>query len=117
MNMPSISIGVGLLLIIQGFGFYLGTESRSLTALIPAAIGLPILLLGCLALRQTARKHAAHAAAFLAALGLMAAVGRLVSAGIAWSAASASLVIMTVLCGGFVVLCVKSFLDARRRAS
>lgn len=115
--MPSISIAVGLLLLIQGVGFYLGTDSRSLTALIPAAIGVPILLLGFLAFRQSARKHAAHAAAFLAALGLLAAIGRLASAGIRWSPASVSLIMMIVLCGGFVVLCVKSFLDARRRES
>lgn len=115
--MPSITIAVGLLLVIQGIGFYLGTDSRSLTALIPAAIGLPILLLGFLASRKTARKHAAHAAAALGTLGLLAAVGRLASAGIRWSAASASLIMMIVLCGGFVALCVKSFLDARRGQS
>jgi hypothetical protein len=117
MNMPSITIAVGSLLAVQGVAFYFGTAGRSLTALIPAVIGLPILLLGVLSFRKAARKHAAHAAAALATLGLLAAVGRLASAGVGWSAASASLIMMTVLCGGFVALCVKSFLDARRKQS
>ena len=49
MNMPRINVAVGSLLIMQGIGFYVGTASKSVTALIPAFVGLPILVLGVLA--------------------------------------------------------------------
>ena len=77
MNMPKISLVVGILLVVQGVGFYVGTSSRSITALIPAFVGLPILVLGIVALKESARKHAMHVAAALAMLGFLAAVGRM----------------------------------------
>jgi hypothetical protein len=83
--------------------------------LIPAFVGLPILLLGILACKESARKHAMHAAAALGLLGLLAAVGRIAMAGLSFTPVGASLVIMVLLTGGFVLLCVKSFVDARRR--
>jgi hypothetical protein len=115
MNMPKIAVAVGSLLILQGVGFYVGTASKSVTALIPAFVGLPILVLGTLAFKESVRKHAMHAAAALGILGLLAAVGRIAMAGLRLSPAGVSLVIMVLLTGGFVLLCVKSFVDARRR--
>ena len=115
MNMPKIAVAVGVLLLIQGIGFYFGTASKSVTALIPSFVGLPILILGVIAFRESARKHAMHLAALLATLGLLAAVGRMASAGLHLSPAGVSLVLMTILTGGFLVLCIKSFIDARRR--
>jgi uncharacterized membrane protein len=115
MNMPKVAVGCGVLLIIQGAGFYVGTGASSVTSLIPAFIGLPILLLGLLAFREAWRKHAMHAAAAFGLLGLLAAVGRIASAGWSLSAAGTSLMLMILLCGGFIVLCIKSFRDARRR--
>ena len=114
-NMPKISVAVGMLLIAQGIGFYAGTGTKSLTALIPAAIGLPILALGFAAFLPRVRIYAMHVAAMLGTLGLLAAIGRLATAGLSLSPAGASLSIMTLLCGGYLAACVKSFLDARRR--
>jgi hypothetical protein len=115
-EMPRIAIVFGGLLVLEGAGFYVGTGRESWTALIPAFVGLPIVLLGALALRSGARKHAMHAAAALALLGLLAAAGRLFSQGSYDFTASAPLsqLIMAVLCGVFFALCVKSFVDARR---
>ena len=115
MSMPKITLAVGVLLVIQGVGFYVGTGGKSITALIPAFVGLPILVLGILARKEAARKHAMHLAAGLALLGLLAAVGRMASAGLSASAAGVSLLIMALLTGGFLILCIKSFVDARRR--
>jgi len=115
MNMPRISVVVGALLIVQGVGFYAATASKSPTALIPAAIGLPILVLGFLAFKPSVRKHAMHGAVMLGMLGLLAATARIVTAGMNVSPAGASLSIMVLLCGGYVALCIKSFVDARRR--
>jgi hypothetical protein len=107
---------VGTLLVLQGIGFFVGTPSKSPTALIPAFVGLPILILGLFALKESFRMHAMHAAAALGLLGLLAALGRIAWAGLAMSPAGVSLLLMVLFCGGFVGLCVKSFVDARRRA-
>ena len=69
MNMPKTAIAIGTLLVMQGIGFYIGTDSRSVTALIPAFVGLPILAMGILAFKESARMHAMHVAAALGALG------------------------------------------------
>jgi lysylphosphatidylglycerol synthetase-like protein (DUF2156 family) len=115
MNLPATTIVIGLLLILQGVGFYVVTETKSVTALIPAFFGAPIFLLGCVALRESLRKHAMHGAVALALLGLLAPVGRIASAGFTFSVAGVSLVLMIVLCGSLLILGVKSFVDARRR--
>lgn len=113
--MPKIAITFGFLLIIEGLAFYLGTGTKSVTALIPALAGLPILLLGLVGLVDSLRKHAMHGAAALGLLGVLAPIGRMATAGVSSSPATASQAIMLVLCGAFLVLCVKSFVDARRR--
>jgi peptidoglycan/LPS O-acetylase OafA/YrhL len=115
MSMPRIAIVMGLLMVIQGVGFYFGTGMTSVTALIPTFVGAPILLLGLLALRESLRMHAMHFAAVLGLLGLLAALGRIGMAGLSVSAASTSLLLMVLLCAVFLALCIKSFRDARRR--
>ncbi len=107
----------GGLLTLEGAGFYLGTGTESWTALIPAFVGLPILLLGAVALNPSARKHAMHAASVLALLGFLAAAGRLISSGNYDFSVAAPLaqLVMAILCGLFFLLCLKSFIDARRR--
>jgi len=115
MNLPKMTIAIGVLLILQGVGFYVVTETKSITALIPTFIGLPILILGCVALKESVRKHAMHGAVTFALFGLLAPIGRIASAGLKFSAAGVSLVLMIVLCGGLLILGVKSFIDARRR--
>ena len=115
MSMPKITLMVGVLLVAQGVGFYVGTSSKSITALIPTFVGLPILVLGLLASKESARKHAMHLAAALALLGFLAAVGRMASAGLSISAAGISVLVLALLTGAFLVLCIKSFVDARRR--
>ena len=100
---------MGVLLVIQGFGFYVGTSSKSTTALIPSFIGLPMLALGILAWRESARKHAMHLAAAVALLGFLAAVGRAVSAGLSFSLAGISVLILALLTGVFLALCIHSF--------
>lgn len=100
---------------IQGVGFYFGTGAKSVTALIPTFVGLPLLLLGLLAMKESVRRHAMHAASALALLGLLAAVGRMVSAGLSLSPAGVSVLILALLAGGFLILCIRSFVAARRR--
>jgi hypothetical protein len=78
--MASYAVAFGALLIGLGAWGYLGAEEvhRSVTALIPAFVGLPLLLLGFLAFKEKMRKHAMHAAAAIGLLGFVAAAARLI---------------------------------------
>ena len=119
--MADTSIIFGVLLAILGVYGYFGAEAdhRSLTALIPAGFGLVLIVLGRVARREALRKHAMHAAAAVALIGCLVAAGRfffvLFTGGNVATTAGLSTATMAVLCGAFVAVCVKSFIDARRR--
>jgi len=115
MTLPRTTVLIGLLLILQGIGFYVVTETKSVTALIPAFFGAPIFLLGLAAMKESIRMHALHGAVGVALLGLLAPIGRIASAGLSFSAAGISLLLMIVLCAALLILGVKSFVDARLR--
>lgn len=126
--MPVVSIVFGLLLIVLGIWGYWGgalglwqplgfdaPEKLSGTALIPAYVGAVLVVLGLLAFKQSLLKHAMHGAAMIGLLGLLAAVGRILTTGKVQGVGGASLVAMALLCAIFVALCVNSFVQARRR--
>jgi uncharacterized membrane protein len=116
-----ISIGIGILLIVLGpIGWFAADEDKqSWTAFIPAIFGAVLVILGFLALQEKMRKHAMHAAVMVGLLGFIAAAARVVPAGLSGELknplAFAMQLAMALLCGVFVGLCVKSFIDARRR--
>jgi uncharacterized membrane protein len=122
--MARTAMTFGVLLILLGLIAYLGTGQESVTALIPAFLGVPLLLLGWLGRTESRRKHALHAAAVLAALGLAGSVRGLPQA---WQLMSGDEVarpvavvvqaVMALLCLIFVVLAVRSFVAARRARS
>lgn len=105
-----------MLLTLLGVVAYFVSETRSVTALIPAFVGVPLILLGAItAAKPDLRKHTMHAAAALGVLGFLASAGRFAMKPAApTSIGPASLLIMAVLCGLFVVLCVRSFIAARK---
>ena len=116
--MAPVSIVFGVLLILVGVIPYL-MHPVSPTALTPAVVGLLLAVLGAVALSPGARKHAMHAAAIVGVQGFLAAVGRLASLFARGSPPTrlggTSLGLTALLCGLFVVLCVRSFIAARRR--
>lgn len=119
--MPRITVGFGGLLIVVGLAAYFGAGRTSITAMIPAFFGVPILLLGVLAFRDGMRKHAMHGAAGLALLGLLGSIGglpklfALLSGGaVARPTAAVVQSIMAVLCVAFLALAIRSFIAARR---
>jgi uncharacterized membrane protein len=119
--MPQTAIVFGALLCLVGVGFYAGTGASSVTALIPAFVGLPLVVAGVLARREGRRRHAMHAAALLGTLGLLGSLrgalqlpALLGGAGVARPAAVAAQTITAALCLAFVALCVRSFVNARR---
>lgn len=116
--MGPVAMLFGVLLTSLGLWGYFGTDTKSMTALIPAFVGAPLFVLGLLALQEHLRKHAMHAAAALGLLGFLGAgvqfLRRAFGGNFQWTEGTISQAIMAVLCGVFVGLCVKSFIDARR---
>ncbi len=116
--MAKLTIGLGVVLIALGVGGYFGTGRESWTALIPAGFGLPLLILGLVALQDARRKHAMHAAVVLGVLGFGGTAGglyTLLTGGeVDRPVAVAVKATMAVLCLVYVVLCVGSFIAARR---
>jgi hypothetical protein len=116
---PSITIALGVALIIVGLAGYFLTGAVSLTALIPAGFGVVIALAGVVARDDRMRKHAMHAAVLVALLGFLGSVrgvlqiGALLDGTAARPAAVVSQTIMAVLTLGYIVVAVRSFVQAR----
>ena len=145
--MAKTTIIIALLLILLGLVGYFGTPSptpadtaqeqtdsstaksvtskRSVTALIPAFIGVILLLCGLVAMNEDLRRHAMHLAVLIGLLGFLAGAGRgamglskMVSGDPNLNYRSMTFVwLMALLCGLFVILCVNSFIEARKRRS
>lgn len=120
--MVPVSIGLGALLIVLGLVGYIAAGAESITALIPAFFGLPILVLGLLGRRDTLRKHMMHAAAALALLGfagsargLGSLMNMLAGHDVPRPFATIMQSLMALLTFAFVVFAIKSFIDARRQ--
>jgi hypothetical protein len=110
-----ISIGFGVVLMILGVGFYFATGQVSPTALIPSGFGVVMALLGAIALKEGMRKHAMHLAAMVGLVGFLIPIGRVLLKGSTMAQpAVAEHLIMAALCLVFVLLCVRSFVVARR---
>ncbi len=119
--MAKPTIIIGLLLVVVGLAGYFSAHEPAPTALIPAAIGVLLVILGAVALNPAARKHAMHAAAMV---GLLAIIGdgmQLIKtlrttqvspevAHLKIASMSATLVLSVI----FLVLCIRSFIAARR---
>ena len=118
--MPQTAIWSGRILVLVGiigyaYGLYIG--AASLTALIPAIVGVVLMTLGYVASSSEGmRKHVMHAAVVVGLLGFIAAAGRLAmkASEFTISAASLSQIAMALICLVFVLLAVRSFMAARR---
>ena len=115
--MAKTAITFGILLTLLGLIAYFGISSESITALIPAFFGVPVIILGWLALNEKYRKHSMHIAAALMLLGFIGAGMRVfpqLVGEIANPSAFTVQLIMTLLCLIFTILAVQSFIEARR---
>ena len=63
--MPQRTVLVGVLLVILGVGASVGTGFESPTAVLPAALGVPVAVLGWLASEERRRAATMHAAVVL----------------------------------------------------
>ena len=71
-KMPQVTLAYALLLIVIGIGGYFYYDRASVTILIPAFFGIPVLIFGLIALKEKFLKHAMHGASLLALLGIAA---------------------------------------------
>lgn len=118
--MPALTLAIGAALIALGVGSYVLTGGVSLTALIPAAFGLVMVVAGVLAQNERMRMHAMHAAVLVALLGFLGSIrgvmglGKVLDGTAVRPAAIVAQTIMAVLTLIYVVLAVRSFIAARR---
>lgn len=119
--MPIITIVVGILLTVIGVGGYVLSGMASWTALIPSILGVPMLICGVLARKESLLKHAMHGAAVIALLGLLGTasgavkyVRMLGGSEVARPEAVKVQALVAVICAVFIVLCVNSFIQARK---
>jgi uncharacterized membrane protein (UPF0136 family) len=119
--MSSVTIRFSMLLILVGLLFYFLTGSSHPTALIPAAFGVVLCVLGFLARTDDAKRRmlVMHIAVTVALLGFLFPAARVI---MGWIAAHGILLgmavreelLMAVICLVYVLLCVRSFLAARK---
>lgn len=119
--MPLLTLVFGVAFVLLGVVSYFITGMQSVTALIPAFFGVIFIVLGVVMRDESKVKHAGHAAATLALLGLFGSVRgvpstiTLLQGGeVERPAAAVAQTIMVVLCIVFVALAIKSFIDVRK---
>ena len=120
--MPFVTIMAGALLSALGIFGYLYSDTRSLTALIPLAFGTLLELCGALATQPKLTAHAMHAASALALLGVLGSTRGLISflklvtgGDVARPLAAKVQAAMFTVCLVFLMLCIRSFRQARAR--
>jgi uncharacterized membrane protein len=121
MNMTRWTLFYGAGLLILGLTAYAATGARSVTALIPAFLGIPVLACGLVALRTGQTRMAIHMAlgfAFLGvlggAMGLPKLPALLTGAEVARPAAAVMQCVLFFLSAAYLGLGIRSFVQARR---
>ena len=118
--MPLLTILIGAALVNSGAVAYFVSDTVSLTALIPAAVGLLLVIAGLIARNPKLRKHAIHGALAVALLGAIgslmnvAKLGDLIAGTAERPGAIISSTIMLVLLVALITAGVRSFIAARR---
>ncbi|KAB1644819.1 hypothetical protein [Gulosibacter chungangensis] len=116
--MPRITIGLGIILILVGLVSYIVTSFASWTALIPAILGALILISGLIGLKN--QKIGIHIALVFALLGIIGTamnvfkLGELFAGTAERPAAIIASTITFVLLIVYIVVGVRSFINARR---
>jgi peptidoglycan/LPS O-acetylase OafA/YrhL len=120
-HVARIAIFFGIVLAVLGIGLYAMShpDKKSLTAFIPSAFGAALIVIGQVAQSGSAkvRMHSMHAAAVVGLIGLVIPAYRVIdklSHGAEMDLAIGGSIAMAALCGIFLALCVKSFIDIRR---
>ncbi|MCB1205773.1 MAG: hypothetical protein KDN18_16040 [Verrucomicrobiae bacterium] len=123
--MKNLAFLCSALLIVTGLvGYFaweaIGATKQSITALIPAFVGIPMLIGAIIALKKN--MLGMHIAVTFSLLGTLAGLGRLIpgliKGSVSFSEAAPKLILtMTVICLFFTVMAVRSFIASRRSRS
>jgi membrane-bound ClpP family serine protease len=116
--MGPIAIVFGALFVILGVVGFAFRESDSPTPLIPAAFGIVLIVLGLLARQDRLRMHVMHLAALVGLVAFVVPLVMVIRAlvnGISSERAFTMQALMSAGAAVFLALCIKSFIDARRR--
>ena len=119
--MAIAAIVTGALLVLSGVAFYVGITPHHFTALIPAVLGLVIFILGLAARNEKIRRHAMHGAMLFGLIGFLGSLMGIPS----WikmlqgqpafrPQAAQEQFLMFIICGVFLIMCINSFVKARR---
>ena len=116
MTMHRWTILFGLLLVAIGLGGYYFADAKQPMALIPAVLGIAMFVCGVVAAQGAMRMLAMHVAALIGMIGF---VGPMVTIfnDITNTANTAEVLakgLTSALCLMFVMMCINSFLEARR---
>lgn len=112
--MARISMLAGASLVVVGIVVTAASESESATSLIPAFVGVVLLLLGLAArARPAANRHFMHAAAAVSLLALLGSLGSLIGRGAGGWALAAQLATVAIT-GVVLAMAIRSFRAARR---
>lgn len=124
MNLPVTTIVYGSLLIVLGVTGYFMSGMVSPTALIPAFLGIIILVSGVLAQKESRRKLFMHIALVFGLLGFLGTVSALPSLitmiggeEVTLPGAVIGKSVTALLSLVFLIIGVKSFIDARRKTA
>jgi len=125
--MPSLSMLFGFILAVLGVAGFISTGSSSYTALIPAIFGIILYVCGRVGMSAPkTRKHVMHVAALVSVVGILGVVPRFAGKlpalfsgqPVEPSATAVILQLVTaILLVVFLILCIKSFIDARKARS
>lgn len=119
--MAQLSVRVGIVLVVLGIVAYVVSGMVSVTALIPAAFGVVIASLGVAGRSESRRKMMMHVAMVVALVGLFGSVDGLLDlpalvsgGGLERPSASIAKALMAGLLIVYLVMGVRSFVQARR---
>ena len=114
--MVPYTFAYAIILILLGIVLFGSAEERSPTALIPAFFGIAALIAAIIAaVKKDFRKHAMHVAALIALIGSAPLVMGLVRV-FREDLAAGGMIITGVFSIGFLALCIRSFVQARKAA-
>lgn len=112
---PNLTLGYGAFLIAWGIAVSILSDSNSITSYFPSMLGVPLVLAGVMVMRMPEkRKLWMHIAA---TFGLLCAIGgtrffMVMGDGITY--ASGSMLMLLITGSGYTVVCVRSFIAARK---
>ena len=115
-TIPRLTLLVGGALVVEGLGFYVGTGMTSMTSMIPAFFGIPLIAMSIMATRQPEKAHFwMHIAVVFGLLtflsGLMGVKGLVTND---LTPSTSAQLLMAVMGGVYTFACIRSFTHARK---